>query len=355
MRAGTLLDSPKYKKFVQDRDKALEQIHLNAQTDISRILFDLLEQLKKEIAYIALCVTPYNGIEIAKMFDKVSQFLFHSYIPKFTARIQSMRKATYTLTYLAEQEAIGQATQKKKHSSPAEFKKKIAGAVSAQTLTGQDLDKRVWASLMGLHSKIMKRFRNGIAQGMKPGEILGEVELAFPKITTYKRPPRELKPFREADQTPKDKAEFNFDFADQSDWDDAVSAYKQTELPRNRFDKGDDPNYSQYDWELEQDLTDDFVNQVRSGQTDAANDLGIEEFVWVAILDNKTDECCEQRNGLITSEIEKMLASGDLDPDECDATSPPAHPNCRCNLAPVSSTDEVEGPDWKSFNEWLDS
>lgn len=356
MRAGTLLDSPKYKNFVSDRDKTLEQIHLNAQTDISRILFSLLDQLKKEIAYIALYLTPDNGIQISKMFDKVSQDIFHSYVPKFIARIQSMRKATYLLTYLAEQEAIGQATQKKKPQTAYDMKLKIRNAVSAKTLTGQDLDKRVWASLMSLHSKIMKRFRNGIIQNMKPKELLDEVILAFPNVTVYKRPPRELTPFREADQDPKNKSEFNFDFTDQSDWDDAVDAYKKTELPENRFDQGDDTNYSKYDWELEQDLTDDFVNQVRNGQVDAANELGINDGVWTAVIDKKTCEtCCLPRNGKTTTEIKQMLASGELDADDCDATNPPGHSFCRCQWAPVSSTDEVEGPDWKSFNDWLES
>lgn len=355
MKPGTLLDSPKYKKFISDRDQILEQIHLNAQTDISRLLFELLEQLKKEVAYIALYLNSDNAIQFAKIFDQQTQNLFLAYANRFIAIIQRMRTSSFTLSYLGEQEAIGQATQKKNHQTASGFTNRLHSVMNAPTLTGQDLNKRVWASLMNLQSKIMKRFRNGVVQNLKPKELLDEVELAFPKVITYKRPPRELKPFREAIQNPKDKAEFNFDFVSQEDWDDAVDAYKNTELPPNRFDSGDDTNYSQYDWELEQDLTDDFVNQVRAGQIDAAKELGIQEFVWVAILDQRTDECCAQRNGKTTSEIEDGLESGEIDGDLCEATSPPAHPNCRCQLAPVASTDEVEGPDWKSFNEWLES
>lgn len=84
---------------------------------------------------------------------------------------------------------------------------------------------------------------------------------------------------------------------------------------------------------------------------DAAKEMGIKDFVWIAILDDRTDECCWERSGKLTSEIEEMLASGKLDRDLCEAITPPAHPNCRCSLGPVSNIDPVEGPDWKSFQE----
>jgi SPP1 gp7 family putative phage head morphogenesis protein len=178
---------------------------------------------------------------------------------------------------------------------------------------------------------------------------------AYPEIKTYRMPPRTLKPLKEAfrdEDAEKKEFEFYHDLTNDEDWELAVSAYKDTELPASRFDQeamyDESAGYMRYNWEIEQDLTDDFVSQVRDGQVQAANDLGIEEFVWGAIIDNKTcEECCLPRNGKTTSEIEKM-GGGD-----CDGTVPPLHPNCRCDIAPVASTDEVDGPDWKSFEEWL--
>ena len=84
--------------------------------------------------------------------------------------------------------------------------------------------------------------------------------------------------------------------------------------------------------------------------------MGIEEFVWVSIIDNKTcEDCCLPRNGLTTLEIREKLVNGDLNSDDCDTLVPPGHFNCRCQLVPVASVDQVEGPDWKSFGEWLES
>jgi hypothetical protein len=355
----TLFDSPKYKTFIQDRDRALEKIHLNTQTDLSRILSELLIQVEKELAHLLLFVDPQNVISLANTFEQESLPLFHSYVAKFVNRIRSMRRAVYLLTYLGEQEAIGRATKKAKAQTEFDLKRKIKDAMDAQTILDNDLTQQVWGAVMKLRGRILDRFRSSLLTDTDPKEIMAKVKKAFPEKTIYKRPPRELKPFREADRDPKDKLEWNYDFAPQEDWDLAVQAYKDTELPANRFDN--DPQYEpesgymRYNWELEQNATDDFVQQVRTGQVDAANELGIKEFVWVAVIDDRTDECCLQRAGKTTGEIEKLIESGKIDGDLCDAITPPAHPNCRCQLAPVSSTDEVEGPDWKSFNEWLDT
>lgn len=355
----TLFQSSKYKNFITDRDKVLEKIHQNAQTDISRITFDLLDQVEKEISHLLLFRNEDNAIELGNKFEKESIHLFSIYIHRFVDRIESMRKSVYTLTYLGEQEAIGQATKRKKEQTPAEFKSKVQKSVKAKTLLDEDLTKRVWVNLMILRGRILDRLRLGLVQELSPKEIIASVKKQFPDIQAYRRPPRELKEFKEAGLEPKDKFEYSYDFADDDTWNTTVDAYINTELPPSRFDNasGFDPEagYFKYNWEMEQGLTDDFVNQVRSGQIDAANDLGIQDFVWVAILDKRTDDCCENRNGKLTSEIEQMLESGELDADECDATSPPAHPNCRCQLDPSASTDEVEGPDWKSFNDWLNT
>jgi hypothetical protein len=362
MGKGTLLDSSRYKKFILDRDKALEQINLHTQTDVSRILFAALEQVEGIVASLSLrsdkdfiaSIKNTQELEI-----RILEIFSHILFP-ITERMKRMRRATYTLSHLGELEAIGQATQKTKQSSGFEFKQKLSSVDIAPTLTGDNLDQRTWYTLMKLRSKIVSAYSLATIQKKTPKEVLEKVRDVFPKTITYKRPPRELKPFREAAQNLTDKLEVSTDFIDQDDWDLVQQAYKDTELPPSRFDNakihdmGDHGHFT-YDWEMTQDMTDDFVSQVRAGQVEAANDLGISEFVWVAIIDNRTDDCCLHRNGLTTSEIEEKLSNGELDGDECDAVSPPAHPNCRCQLAPVASTEQVEGPDWKSFDDWLAS
>lgn len=361
MGKGTLLDSTRYKRFISDRDKTLEKINLHTQTDVSKMLFEALNQIEGIVASLALRSDKnfMASLRNAQELENTTLEVFSNILYPIVGRMRRMRRSSFTLSALGEMEAIGQATQKTKHQSGIQFKHKLQKVDQSPTLTGDDLVERTWLTLMKLRSKIVEAFRLAVTQKRTPKEVLERVRAVFPKVINYRKPPRELKPFREAAQDIglKDKKEISVDFIDQDDWDLVQQAYKDTELPPSRFDNNllTDEGHVTYDWEMTQDMTDDFVNQVRSGQVDAANELGIEEFVWVAIIDNRTDDCCLHRNGLTTSEIEQKLESGELDADECDATSPPAHPNCRCQLAPVASSEQVEGPDWKSFDEWLQS
>jgi SPP1 gp7 family putative phage head morphogenesis protein len=278
--------------------------------------------------------------------------------PIFVRILIHLRRASYILAYSGEQEAIGRATQLKKTIDRSEFRSRVDHQMQKPTLAGA-LDKRVWLCLMNLRRDIVQAFELAVTQGLKAHEIVDKVKSVFPEVISYKRPPKALVKARESDGDPKDGQDwFDFNFIDDGDWNLTVDAYKGTTLPPNRFDNDYPPSYdeetgynwmSKYNWQLEQEGTEDFVSAVRSGQVEGAQDLGVKEFVWISIIDKKTcEECCLPRNGKTTAEIEQM-------DDDCDATVPPAHFNCRCNIGPVASTDEVQGPDWNSFNEWLEA
>jgi len=363
----SLHNSKRYKTFIADRNRALEQVHLNAQTDISRMLFEVLDRITGYVSHMGmsgrLSVIQINQLSgsLEGFIDQNLGILFHNLV----SRIQRLRKNVFVLTYTSEMEAIGRATQTHREPSPHEFKKRLDSVAFKPTLDDQKIENRIWLGLMKVRSKIVNAFNLAVVQELTPLEVVQKVKASYPEILQYKRPPRTLKPLREAGYNPyeerKEAEEFyDFDFISDGDWDLATQAYKDSELPASRFDQEAlyDPEvgYQRYSWEVEQEVTEDFVKSVRDGQVDAAKDLGIQDFVWVAILDDHTcEKCCLPRAGKLSSEIEKMLASKELDADECDAITPPAHMNCRCDVAPVASTDEVEGPDWKSFGEWLDT
>lgn len=365
MRPGTLFESSKYKSFISDRDKALEQIHQHAQTDVSRILFDALSQIEGAVSKLALQSNKnvLNMFGLSMSLEERTLEAFTNIIYPIVHRIQRMRRATFTLSNLGELEAIGLATKRTKVQSAHDFKMKLRKQETSPILMDEALEERVWIALMKMRSDILDAFRLALIQKLEPLQILQKTKAAFPGVVQYRQPPRALKPIREATSYKFDAnglKEISVDFVDPEDWDQMVDSYKDTELPPSRFDTenltDEEAKTLNYNWEIEQAMTDDFVQQVRDGQVDAANELGIEDFVWVAIIDNKTcDVCCLPRNGMTTTEIEAALESGDLDKDECDAVTSPAHPWCRCQMAPVASTDEVEGPDWKSFGEWLNS
>jgi hypothetical protein len=159
-------------------------------------------------------------------------------------------------------------------------------------------------------------------------------------------------------------------FVSPSEWNDIVDAYTDKYVPFNRspdvsfglddveeLRPGFEARHTDavYQWELEQDVTNDFVSLVREGQVDAANQNGYTDFVWIAVVDDVTDDCCLWRDGLLTSEIEAELKKRKT--DKCQVSVPPAHFNCRCSIAPVTDAiDEQNVPDFDigDFNAWLD-
>ena len=163
----------------------------------------------------------------------------------------------------------------------------------------------------------------------------------------------------------------NFEFLDSETWDGIVNDYAADYGQVNRSPEGitdavnpfnDEPITDSlqtryyYEWEIERDATHDFVKLVRDGQVDAAKENGITDFIWIAILDDRTcEKCCEWRNGLSSSMIEKRLKEDAELEDACDAIVPPAHFNCRCTVAPM--TDDLEVYDIsqteKEFDQWL--
>ena len=367
----TLYDSPKYKRFTLDRNKVLEEINNNAQTDVSRMAFEKFEAITGFISHMALEGQFGDIAHTNYLIKQAESFIdgqFHTLASKIAERVKRMRKATFIITYLGELEAIARATQKTHKIMPHQFYDKLKKQIDSKTILGQSLKLAFWGRLFYFKQKILQKLLSGITQEKSPKEIVDGVKSVYPKVVAYKRPPIALKNLKEsdngsgdsADNPPKKSFDFYGDLVSDADWDLAVDAYKDTELPATRFDSSagfdSDTGTYRYQWEVEQDLTDDFVNQVRQGQVEAATQLGVKDFIWVSVIDKKTCEvCCLPRNGKLVSEIESMLNSGELDANECDATVPPAHPNCRCDLAPSASTDEVEGPNWQEFGDWLES
>ncbi len=367
----TLDDSSRYKTFIHSRNKALEQIHLHAQTDVSRLTFEVLDRITGFVSHMAI-QDQMSLNQLTYLTQQLSQYIDHQnhqLLYQIEKRILRMRKVTFILTYLSELEAIARATKRTKltkTTTSLDFTQKVYQQIQSETILGQRWFTRIWVVLSHLKQLILKNFQAAIARDETPKGVVDAVKASYPSIKAYRKPPRALKPVREADKPkdPNEPEDQEFDFysnlVSDEDWNLVVQAYQDFDLPPSRFDNqkvfDEEAGYYRYDWELEQDMTDDFVKQVRDGQVEAAQDLGIKDFIWVSIIDNKTcDECCLPRNGKTTSEIESMLKSGQLDKTACDAITPPAHPFCRCDISPVASTDEVEGPNWKDFDNWLAS
>lgn len=233
---------------------------------------------------------------------------------------------------------------------------------TTKTSLGSTAD-RVHLSLERLKRKVIDAVQMSRILKDTPAEAVERALAIFPRPKKVKRMQVLTRVLREAYR--KDPEEDGDpitgpQFIDGQEWQDIVDEYKDAYIPAWR-----DPRYTLeeqtpdeggavvYPWQVENEMTEDFVDKVRAGENEGANAQGITDFVWVAILDSHTDDCCVWRDGLTSTEIEEML-DGERADDECRATAAPAHFNCRCRNVPA--TDEL--PDKPADNsqdieEWL--
>ena len=361
MKHKTLLDSPRYRSFVNQRDQILEQMHRNAQVDISRLLYEALSQVEGAVSRHLIVHRPESPARDVMLNHQIQGILGYVAWPIF-ARMVRLRRNVFVFTATSEAEAIAQGQGKEfQIKLPKELLDQISFSPNPND---EDMRKRIQLSLHRIGRDIEDAIHLSNVMGETPQETLERVKSSFPKVVGYKVPPRELKPlkaFKEAEISDRPKIFLTNSIMDDSEWQDAVDAYKQTELPPSRFDEeaetlgGVPEGYNIYNWEAEANLTHDFVEKVRMGQEEAAKSAGIQDFVWIAILDDKTDECCSTRSGMSTTEIENALDSGNLDSDVCEETVPPAHLNCRCKLVPMGDTVEKTDVDWGTFDDWIEA
>lgn len=384
-----LSDNINYRRFVAKRDVALEKILQNTR-------FRITEQI--DLAFVGAIMhikARYKGFngqldrnrsqqidnEIHGIFDNCSRHIAHEVI--------NMRKKVYMLSYAGESQAISQVLglpQKIKADAHTLAQKSYRPLASEK-----DTTQYFQSVFSNLRRKILSSIDRSLILGDTEDQAVGRVYRLLPKKKPIHKK-RTLKKVRsmESAKPPKFTSidigstginisiqkrnlvksnDFHFD---QNTWNQIVNDYQEDYLPIDRspasvFDitnpLTDEPEKIQsedaiYGWEIEQEITHDFVQQVRTGQVDAAKQNGIDDFVWIAVLDDKTCEfCCEWRSGLLTSEIEKRLNKDKELRDHCDAIVPPAHFNCRCALAPASSDLEaVDTSDTdKEFDEWLNN
>lgn len=340
----SLRDNLAYRSFITDRNRALEQILDNYLSQIDRIL----DGLKIRVSEIV--TAPFHSQSaIAGRIDHEIRNL----IPRITNIFYEMRSDTYLLSYAGEAEAIGRATSSrmKVRLDRAQIERRFLKS----TPSGGEIGRRVELALMRLKHRILDAVALSHTLEENVSELLLRVQRAFPSTRKLSRPPKKLPRLREA-RTPTTKPSLTTGIIDDAAWQDLVDGYTGVaDRPRGPEDVTTKEGEERYTWEIEQELTQDFVEEVRSGQHDAAKENGITDFVWVAIVDDRTDECCLWRDGLTTTEIKQRLRS-DKRGDECQVEVPPAHFNCRCDLGPITDKEGSEPKeDLGDFETWLTS
>lgn len=299
-----------------------------------------------------------------------------------TDLIRRMRVSTYTLASAGESEAIARTLGKPVATRVDQDT--LIQAMAKDSPSGGKLRDKIEFFFNRIKHKVFVAMEHAVVLDDTVEEARARVEQVFPKAYRVKRPARELKAikFKEADAPDwlkQARQDYAVDFMpnlgpqdialtdstslavgviDDGAWSQVVDDYKREYVPFGRGTQDftrDELGSERFDWEIEKEATQDFVDQVRAGQVQAAKENGINDFMWIAVIDDKTDECCAWRDGLTTSEIEEQLKSGAHEDDACDgAITPPGHFNCRCALAPVTADmPEATPPDFGEFETWM--
>ena len=345
-----LATQKKYRSFAKARNLALEELLQKQKIRHAAIMRDLIETV------LGMAVH-YRLHQDNRSFSERLKMVFDTAALRTARTYYRYRRMFYLLAKTGEAEAIARVmgTNLIVDASHAT----LAAAISRPSPSGGPLLGRIAYSF----NKLRRRVEGAIERAaLTDKPIEDAVYDAFPRGKRVKRAPKANKApaLKEADgrKTGSEKT-FRNETIDDEAWQELVDEYRTEFLP---LDRGPDAvtkvvfgktEYEKYDWELERELTEDFVVMVRSGQKDAGVDNGITDFVWIAIVDDKTDECCLWRDGLTTKEIEEKLKTTHRS-DECKTSVPPAHFNCRCDLAPVTEALPEEGPlELGDFKTWL--
>lgn len=340
-----LTANTKYRSFIRERDIALEKFLHDAQKELSDIGYAAFKHILFMVSHRYRFVngfTPHSRIVLDGLYAEIDH-AFRIAAHKMTAVVLKLRENTTYLTYAGEVEAIA----------------RVLGHKQAKNISVTHDAASVEARLYYLLTKIRDRMTEAIERGFVNGEDpYPKVLACIPKVKRYKVPPRELKPLKEASAELRDSASLNF--MDDEKWAQILQAYKDEYIPENRnlafdIEMGEPDLEEWYGWEIEQEMNEDFLAQVRDGTNAAAQDAGVTDLMWVAVLDDKTRDEHRMKDGLTSSEIESKL-EGEWSDFEDDATVAPSGFNCRCRSVPyVADLPEVEPVSYEGFNAWLNS
>ena len=348
-----LIDNKAYTNFTDARDRVLEKLLFNTRAEIADLLRSYKHDVKGELARMYPLVgkgeVSYMAISHLRQIDSNLETMARQTINKVSHVWHKLRKRSYLLAYAGEWQAINNAG----YGGRA---KKIQKQLGNTTLGPLEIRTRL--AFSKLRRKVMQAVEQAQLMGFETEEAIAHALDAFPRGERVKAPrilPRsssykESKRLDENGDEVDDEGDNGIvdttptEYMTEEEWNDIVDAYKETYIPKWRdpavgsVDVETPEGLTMYPWEVENEVTEDFVQQVRDGANESANANGITDMMWLAVIDKKTDECCRKRDGLTSAEIADKL-KGEWADDDCQVIVPPAHFNCRCR--PVPTSDDV--------------
>lgn len=349
-------DNSRYRSWTKERDRALEHLHTYAQVEAADVMREML------VHVLLTAKAQFHGMHeghamSVDWFEQGLRQQFAIAADRLYRILSDLRARSYTLARASESEIIAQLS--KRPITATVQSQKLQEIRHRSSASGGHAAHRINLYVDRLRRKITSYAQAAAMSAKDSEEFARDVMVAFPRARRVNVPRRILKPvIRESEK--KAKLDIAVDNIDESAWQDMLNAYMNEYVPVTRAPEfvvgkpevtGSKPWYA---WEFENDMTHEFVQSVRDGQVDAANENGITDFVIISVIDNVTcEDCCGDYgcvdfDGQLVSEVDEMTGG--------DQTVPPYHFRCRCTLAPA--TDNIpEKPDdgAKDFADWLNT
>lgn len=347
---------PKFKRFINKRDQALEDYLLKIRARVSSAFARLITET------VHICHTYYpnlpNDLVPKTQYNNLEKLLSDQYLlvgQQITHEWMNLRRFSYIVSNAGMQQAITN-TGLGRGLKPID-QSKIKKSVWDETLIGT-LNARINLALNKIMRDVMNKVQVSKVMDSTWDEARKRILSAFPKPEIRKQ----LRTLSSIKEAAKKSDLIQFDFVGPDEWEEIVNDYLSEYIPAFRDPRageldipvspGKEGAYIIYPWDLEREITEDFVMQVRNGEHDGAKAVGVEDFVWTAILDDATDECCEKRDTFTTREIQAKIDSGEI--TDGLGTAPPIHFGCRCALYPsAKGLAEISDFTEEEFDDWL--
>ena len=357
-------NSRAYTSFITQRDKVLEALLQKTNERISdqmrRLLTRILEIVSFRYGSIphGSLVTTNAKYHLELMRHTINQDMVHI-AHTITSDIITLKRRAFLLSAVGEAEAILRTTGKQ---TKIHITKQMLDKETETNANNEHIFDRVFHTLNVVSDRAMRALDASRIRGDDTKQALSNVAKTFPRRRTVKKHKKVLKSLTEASfKRPDIEVQA---YIPEDEWqamvDDYLSEYEpQYRSPDDVWDvkmPGDvgDELTEVYGWEMEQSITHDFVDSVRNGQSEAATQEGITDFMVIAVIDKTTcDDCCGEFgcvdfDGLSTTEITKMT-KGEQD-------APPFHFNCRCQMAPMlDNMPDLPQSNQEEFDQWLNS
>jgi hypothetical protein len=359
--------SREYKKFISERDQTLERFRIKMNYRLSLRIKEFFDEALNQ------AVLSYNTMGKHTWFTTASRHLifglksyFNSLVPHLTEDLSAI--ITYTinivtkLSYASGLEGI------------ARMNGKLATIKDWRPEYDKSLFDKVSISVQALVNKINQEIERAYVGEEGSEELKMRLLKLLPETIMPKRVLKNIRAIEAVDgRLVRGKTaglSMTTDEMSDMEWNRVLREYMNREVlldvpdelsrhfryyrPGESLPSYKHPSDEYYNWQIEQQSTQVYLDSIKNGEEKAAADMGVKDLMWVSVLDEKTRPEHAAKDGLTSTEIANKLEHEWKDFDDKGTVAPSGF-NCRCRSVPfIPEKDQIESKDiYKEWGSWL--